>query len=248
LNDLPPASQLNVDDYPMTTERINFRAAAIGLSDVKSWTLNILLEEMGLAAPNRWVYCIRNRYQPPGARFPVFFTVIRRNFDPITAAESPYINGRLWTYVGIGDPDALPPGSFTFNTPVDPLDFGRFDPVAAANDAFSGFGVGSYFTGLTRDDVGAIKFIYQPSNWNFEAALPGSTNAGFSPITGGGGGNNPPWGIPGSNVIVTNITGTVTNNGLIDPTLRLGVDKVTFVRGNFDSLLGEFFPPINYVY
>src|SRR5947207_13799090 len=41
LNDLPPASQLNVDDYPMTTERINFRAAAIGLSDVKSWTLNI---------------------------------------------------------------------------------------------------------------------------------------------------------------------------------------------------------------
>src|SRR5690348_6817363 len=31
LNDLPPASQLNVDDYPMTAERVNFRAAALGL-------------------------------------------------------------------------------------------------------------------------------------------------------------------------------------------------------------------------
>src|SRR5438128_1898319 len=47
LNDLPPASQLNVDDYPMTAERINFRAAALGLQDVKSWTLITLLEEMG---------------------------------------------------------------------------------------------------------------------------------------------------------------------------------------------------------
>ena len=188
LNDLPPASQLNVDDYPFTAERINFRAAALGLQDVKSWTLSTLLEEMGLASPNRWVYCLRNRYQPGPLRFPVLFTVIRRNFDPITAAESPYINGRLWTYIGFVDSDNLPPGSLTFNTPVDPLDFGRFDPVAAALDAYAGFGTGSYFNGLTRDDVGAIKFIYTAANQNFEALLPGSTNAGgFTPIAGGGG-------------------------------------------------------------
>ena len=244
LNDLLPASQLNVDDYPFTAERINFRVAALGLQDVKSWTLSTLLEEMGLASPNRWVYCLRNRYQPGPNRLPVFFTVIRRNFDPITAAESPYINGRLWTYIGFVDSDNLPPGSLTFNTPVDPLDFGRFDPVAAALDAYAGFGTGSYFNGLTRDDVGAIKFIYTAANQNFEALLPGSTNAGgFTPIVGGGGGG--PWTIPTTNVVVP---GTGAANGLADPVLRPGVDKVTFVRGEYDSILGQFFTPITYVY
>ena len=53
LNDLPSASRLNVDDYPMTAERVNFRAAALGIADLKSWTLSTLLEEMGLASPNR---------------------------------------------------------------------------------------------------------------------------------------------------------------------------------------------------
>jgi hypothetical protein len=35
LNDLPPASQLNVDDYPMTAERVHPRASALGIIDVK---------------------------------------------------------------------------------------------------------------------------------------------------------------------------------------------------------------------
>src|SRR5207245_2489603 len=129
-----------------------FRAAALGIADLKSWTLSTLLEEMGLASPNRWVYCLRNRITGP-TRFPVIFTIIRRNYDPITAAESPYINGRLWTYIDIIDSDNLPPGSLTVTTTIDPLDFGRFDPVAAQHDAPTGFGIGSYFTGLTRDDV-----------------------------------------------------------------------------------------------
>lgn len=246
LNDLPPASQLNVDDYPMTAERANFRAAALGLLDLKSSALQTIVEEMGLASPNRYVYTLRNRYQPGPLRFPVFFTVIRRNFDPITAAESSYINGRLWTYVDIVDPDVLPPGSFTVNTPVDPLDFGRFDPVAG--NVYTGFGIGSFFTGLTRDDVGAIKFIYQAANQNTEALIPGSANAGgFTPIAGGGGGS--PWSIP---IPITNVVvvpgGTAGAAGLVDPVLRLGVDKVTFIRAEFDSILGQFFTPITSVY
>ena len=222
INDLPAASQLNVDDYPMRSEHINFRAAALGLMDLKSVALTATLEEIGLASPNRWVYCLRNRYQPGPARFPVFFNVIRRNFDPVTAAESPYINGRLWTYIDIFDLDN-PAWSFTVNTTVDPLDFGRFDPVAAAFDG-GGFSVGSYFSGLSRDDVGAIKFMYQAANRNFEAALPNST--------GSAGGSS--WGIPGgANALA-----------LIDPAIRYGIDKVTFVRADYDSLLGQFFTPV----
>ncbi|HXT41888.1 MAG TPA: hypothetical protein VN887_17905 [Candidatus Angelobacter sp.] len=245
INDLPPASALNVDDYPMTTERINFRAAALGLWDVKSSALAVTVEEMGLAAPPRWVYCLRNRGVPPSPQNPppAFFNVIRRNFDPVTAAESPYINGRLWTYAAIldGIADSIP-----INQPVDPLDLGRFDPVAAYLDAFSGFSIGSYYSGLTRDDVGAIRYMLRPDNKNFEAALPGSTSAGFSIISGGGGGG--PWTIPPSTNSpgATNIVGST--NGLIDPAVRFGVDKITFIRGEYDSLLGQFFTPITNVY
>ena len=242
MNDLPAASLLNVEDYPMTAERANFRAAALGLVDLKSTALSVLLEELGLASPNRWVYALRNRYQPGPPRFPVFFTVIRRNFDPVTAAESIFINGRMWTYIDIFDLDT-PARSFTINTTVDPLDFGRFDPVASAFDG-GGFGLGSFFTGLTRDDVGAIKYMYQAANRNSEAVIPGSTNAGFTP-TGGGGGGGGPWSIPSTNVIV--VPGVATGS-LVDPVLRLGVDKLNFIRGEYDSILGQFFTPITNVY
>jgi hypothetical protein len=249
INDLPLASVLNVDDYPMTTERINFRAAAVGLLDLKSSALSLTLEEMGLASPNRWVYCLRNRGVPPSQVNPppAYFNVIRRNFDPVTAAESPYINGRLWTYIAILDGQTI---SITVNSPVDPLDIGRFDPVAAHFDTFfGGFGVGSYYSGLTRDDVGAIKYMLQFNNKNFEGAISGSTGAGFV-FGGGGGGGVPPWGIPPStNVTITNVPGgTVTTNGLIDPVVRHGIDKITFVRGEFDSLLGQFFTPVPVAY
>ena len=246
LNNLPPASALNVDDYPMTTERINYQAGALGLIDLKSVALGVTLEEMGLADSERWVFCLRNRYVPGPGPFPVFYTVIRRNFDPVTAAESPYINGRLWTYTDIIQLDPVRAWSYTFNSPVDPLDFGRFDPVATVGGQFSGFGYGSFFTGLTRDDAAAIKYMLRPDNRNFEAALPGSTNAGFT-FTGGGGGG--PWTIPTTNVVVP--PGTVAANGLIDPAYRSGVDKLNFVRVDpsaFDPLTGTFFVPISDVY
>jgi hypothetical protein len=208
----------------MTAERVNFRAAGLGLWDVKSAALKTLLEEVGLASPNRWVFCLRNRFVPPPGPFPVVYTVIRRNFDPITAAESLYINGRLWTYVDIVQFDPAAARSISVNSTVDPLDFGRFDPVAAAFDN-AGFGPGSFFTGLTRDDVGGIKFIYQSANRNTEAAIPGSTGS----ASGGS-----PWSIPGG----TNAP------ALIDPTLRYGVDKLNFIRVDYDSIIGQFFIPI----
>jgi hypothetical protein len=249
LNDLPAASQLNVDDYPFNTQRINFRAAALGLVDLKSYALADTILEMGLLSPNRWIYCLRNRYQPGPNRFPVFFNLIRRNYETVPttggivlAAETSYINGRLWTYYDIGDFDN-PPESDVFNTTLDPLDFGRFDPVAATRDAFSGFSIGSYFSGLTRDDVMALKFIYQAGNFNYESVLPGSTNAGSAVSSGGGGGS--PWGIPSTNVVV--IPG-VTTGGLINPAVRYGVDKPTFIRGEYDSILGQLFTPVTNVF
>ena len=258
INDLPPASLLNIDDYPLTGERINFRAAALGLLDLRSIALSLMLEEIGLASPSRWVFCLRQRGQPGPNRFPVFFNVIRRNYEPVIlpgnvviGKESPYINGHLWTYVDIVDSHNVPPGSFTINATVDPLDFGRFDPVAASGNGFSGFGIGSYFSGLTRDDVSAIKFIYQAANQNFDATLPGSTGAGTSISSGGGGGGGGgPWSIPQPNTNALTATNVTTTNatGLVDPTLRIGVDKLNLVRTEYDSILGLLFTPITNTY
>ena len=248
-NDLPPASTLNVDTYPMTAERLNARASALGLMDLKSMALKALTEELGMISPNRYIYCLRNRAILTPARFPVGFNVIRRNFDPVTGGESSYINGRLWDVQAIFDLDN-PPWSYTANFPVDPLDQGRFDPVASLFDESTGsitpaFWTGTFFTGLTRDDVGAIKYSYQTANQNFESA---PTNAiGSSTFVSGGTSGNPPWGIPlGTNLATTNIT--IVTNALINPARRFGVDKLTFVRTQFDSLLGQFFTPITNVY
>lgn len=253
LNDLPPASVLDVNAYPMTAERVNYRAAALGISDLKSWTLSTILEQIGLTCPSRWVFCLRNRYQPGPDRFPVFFTVIRRNFDPITAAESPYINGRLWTYTAITDPDDVPPGSQVINSVVDPLDFGRFDPVAAVQQGFTGFSPGSYFTGLTRDDVGGIKFIYQAANWNFESVVPGGgPPGGLIPSTGGSVGGSPWDAPPGlTNILGTNavvLTNLLSTNLAFNPVLRFGVNKLNFRRAQYDSLVGRFLVPITNVF
>ena len=57
-------------------ERINFRAAALGLWDLRSTALSLMLEEMGLACPSRWVFCLRQRGQPGPNRFPAFFNVM----------------------------------------------------------------------------------------------------------------------------------------------------------------------------
>jgi hypothetical protein len=252
LNDLPSASVLKVDDYPMTAERVHPRASALGLIDLKSLALKLVVEQMGLASPNRWIYTIRNRNLPTPNRFPVNYNFIIRNYEPVTVAgnivvaqESPYINGRLWDLFNVFDFDT-PPWSYTAQFTVDPNDQGRFDPVSSIFDASFGaavpeFTAGTFYTGLTRDDAGALKFLYQAANKQFEAAIPGSTNnIGF--VGGGGGGS--PWSIPpNTNIVATNVNGGVVG-GLFDPAVRQGVDKVTFVRAQYDSLLGQVLDPV----
>ena len=71
---------------------------------------------------------------------------------------------------------------------------------------------------MTRDDVGALRYIYRKQNYNVQTLLPGS-------VTGGGG----PWSPPAG-----------TNAVAVSQALRPGVDKVTFIRADFDSLFGQF--------
>src|SRR6185503_18301294 len=99
LNDLPPVSTMSDDlgEFPLNASHINHEAAQLGLLDLKSVTLSLLLEEMGVTDSVRWNYALRHREPIPGTDFGVY-TVIKYNFDPVTIAPSSYFNGTLYTY------------------------------------------------------------------------------------------------------------------------------------------------------
>lgn len=71
-----------------------------------------------------------------------------------------------------------------------------------------------FFTGLTRDDAGGLRYLLQTNNYNFETLLP-------------------------------DVHGTGTNSvNYVDTAARAGVDKITFVRQDFDFLSGQVFTPL----
>jgi hypothetical protein len=101
--------------------------------------------------------------------------------------------------------------------------------------------LGGFFTGLTRDDVGGLRYIYRKSNFNTEG-LPANATVGGGGTTFVPGSSSSPWSVffPTNNTTATNVPGvpTVTVSNIA---LRAGVDKVTFTRSDFDSQLGSFF-------
>ncbi len=212
LNKLPPVSKMssNLVEFPLDATRANSRAGALRLLDLKSTAMEYLLEEMGLAEPERYVWTLRSRLtfsSPPSTNY----TVINRNFDPVTFAPSKYVNGTLYSYfiaelalVGGGQAaDAI-------ETPVDPLAF-TFTAVASF-----GLSTGDFYTGLTRDDVGGLRYLYRKSNFNIENLIPGTTGGGGSPFS------------PVGSFIP------------VDAALRPGVEKITFKRVRYDSQVGNF--------
>src|SRR5689334_22057698 len=63
LNALPTASRIKPKNYPLDTARMNYSAQAQNIIDLKSVTLCLLLEQMGLAAPSRYTWTLR-RWDP----------------------------------------------------------------------------------------------------------------------------------------------------------------------------------------
>ncbi|MCL4176339.1 MAG: hypothetical protein KJ072_01125 [Verrucomicrobia bacterium] len=233
LNELPAASKVSLADFPFASRRINHRAAALGLIDLKSTSLSIVLHEMGLGSPIRFVYTLRSRWIGAGGS-PTNFYVIRRNFDPETWRATSYINGQLWTYPLVTDVNESE--SFVFTEPVDPLACCGllYSPVASMGSAV--FVSGSFWTGLTRDDIGGLRYIYRKNNYNVEN-LPTNT------ITDGTGGGGGPWGPPpGTTNTVTNAFGS---NVVVNIGLRSGREKIKFTKVQNDSTMGFFVPFTN---
>ena len=169
LNDLPPASQLDPASHPAETVRVNYQAEALGLTDVKSKTLAVLLEQLGLAHPTRHTYDVHDFTFSGGN--PVA-QILLRNFDPLTFAPTNWVNdtgyGYVLTAVTNGPAVSVTAEEYVLN-PLTTL------ATAVADDAA---GFGGYYTGLTRDDVGGLRYLLRTNNANYEILLPGVHGVG----------------------------------------------------------------------
>jgi hypothetical protein len=262
LNDLPAASKMSTDltEFPLDNKQNNPMAGALGLLDIKSHALSLIIEELGLANPERFVWSLRSRVT--GQNF-TNYAVLKLNYDPVTLAPSSFVNGVLYSYQiedALGptggewasaveffypDPFFLPYSSVAGGLSSPDFQFGSQPSSFVA----SGLAGGDFFRGLTRDDVGGLRFLLNPNNIVTES-LQTNVTGRLQAVTS----LTSPW-IPviGTNFVTTNAFGqtnviTVSTNlpgtNLITQGLRGGVDKIQFRRVNFDSLLGQTFVPV----
>lgn len=191
----------NVSDYspeltefPLSTMDVNYRASALGLMDIKSAVLSLILEQMGLAEPERYTWVIHNRGVFPNGSCPdnMFYFVVRRNFGIVPSAldalqYSSYVNGNLLTYYIYEDcnenPRQLNPAADAVEIAVDPIN----DPLSAvASWQLNSIDLGAFYSGLTRDDVAGLRYLLRYGNLNWESlsddSLLFSTNARTSAL------------------------------------------------------------------
>ena len=194
LNDLPPASAINIGLYPQTSKRQNFPAAVMRLLDLKSVALMLILEQLGLAQPSRNVWTLGHCNETNVCE------VLQRNYSPATLMLSDSVNETAYAY------EIFYPLGEALEFPIDPLDF-AFSAVADRQ-----LYAGEFYTGLTADHAGGLRYLLSRTNINVESLPPGVTRAGSS--------------LPPSPSAAR----------------RPGVEKIRFMKMNWNAVKGRFKP------
>jgi hypothetical protein len=178
-NDLTNVSAYSPDlsEFPLDSRRVNFRASAESLLDLKSVTMGLMTEQLGFFQPVRWIWDLSARVHLNGP-IPcpglMEYTIVKRNYDIVPSAlgvyqTSSYVNDVLYSYA-ILEACTGTPLADAAEFPVDPL----ASPFSAVADYMSfeyvGCTPGTFYTGLTRDDAGALRFLLQSNNVASEAA------------------------------------------------------------------------------
>jgi hypothetical protein len=184
----------NLVEFPLQSQSQNYNLTSVKLRDVKSTTLAVMMEQMGLADAIRYTWILHNRYHLPGAGLPpcpadMVYLVTMRNFDfvasPLNQLQySDYVNDELYTYfIPVDLCDVSPPAEPSVDAvelPADPLT--KNPPVASGGQMAAGsLQNGFFYTGLTRDDMAGLRYLYTSTNINVETAAPNSI-----PLSGGG--------------------------------------------------------------
>ncbi|HEX7860506.1 MAG TPA: hypothetical protein VF773_09285 [Verrucomicrobiae bacterium] len=194
LNDLPDVDTLssNLVEYPLDdpitgatttfrdSRRVNFTAQALNLLDLKSQTLGFMIEQLGLISPERYTWTLRSRIT--SGPLPITnYSTIMRNFDPVTLMPSAYVNGNRYTYEILEFFNGTLSDAIEF--PADPeSSLYGFSSVAniIASEGFE-LPSGVFYTYLTRDDIGGLRYIYQRDNLNYESFAPNTQIFGSDP-------------------------------------------------------------------
>jgi hypothetical protein len=188
MNSLPNLDTLSqsLDEYPLQdpvtgatmtyrdSRRVNYTAQALNLFDMKTFTLGLMVEQLGLVSPERFTWTLRSRATTPAPS--TNYSTIMRNFDPVTLQPSAYVNGNRYSYE-ILEPYITVDSSGAVEFPVDPeSSLYGFSSVAniPAPSFFSPGVFGVFYTYLTRDDIGGLRYIYSPKNLNWESFEPGT--------------------------------------------------------------------------
>ncbi len=236
-----------LSEFPLESRHINYQAQALGLYDLKTFTLSILAEQMGLADPVEWSWTLHDRYLPSGGTCPVDeeYLVVQRNFDyfssPLNQLQySPYVNNTLYTYQIEEFCTGPNPLALAVPSSVDPL-ADTYSPVA------SSFAIshGDYYTGLTRDDVAGLRYLLQTNNINWETVSADSllytitTNATSPQVF-------PPYLTGATNVVGTNGAGYYVFNGTTNGGLGYGdlAAFLSFARSNSPAALQAAYPGV----
>jgi hypothetical protein len=223
LNDLPPASAVVLSNYPTQAEQMN---PAVGnLYDLKTTTLALLLEQMGLAQPTRFIYVLRQ--WDPIFLNPFFWYSLRwwengiisnqivlRNFDPGTLEPSTYVNDQL--YIGQLLISLWPDQKLQYAIPY-PQPVKTWINGLAVADWIWTPSAGYFWDGLTRDDVGGLRYLLSPENINYETLL-----QSVHPFERG-------W-------------YDLSKHRFVNGAWRPGVDKITFIPQPFNPRRGRFLP------
>lgn len=154
----------NLTEWPLTASRANPAAEALGLSDLKSSLMGVLIEELGLMQPDRFVWCLHDRYIPAGAACPNYdYFVIQRNFDPVTRVYSSFVNNALYGF-SVQDACPLNPNPYA-PLLADAVEY-NVDPRTIPNKAVASqeLFLGNFYTGLTRDDIGGLRDLLAATN------------------------------------------------------------------------------------
>ena len=199
----------NLIEFPFNSQNVNYTAQSLGLTDLKSELLDLMCEELGLAQPERFAWTLHQRFLPSGGTCPLdeLYLVVQRNFyyTPTPLYQnlySPYVNDTLYTYIieeacsgtpplALAVPEAVDPFAQTY-TAVAGLGIGLGIETPTQTNAlgeplWSTIESGGYYTGLTRDDVGGLRYLMSTNNIVFED--PGAnaqlevTNFNLMPLT-----------------------------------------------------------------
>lgn len=257
MNSLTNVSSYSQDltEFPLNSQRFNYTAQSLYLTDIKSVTLHLLLEQMGLASPERFTWTLAERVVPPGCPTTTSYLVVQRNIDVSPTAltdlqYSSFVNGELYSYFIVENCTGPDPLAYTVPFATDPGAAG-FTAVAANNgDGFiplfteiftgealvagGGLQVGGYYTGLTRDDVAGLRYLLRAGNIVTEDAAAGS----FSLST-----NLPPPQLVTTlsyGTFISQLTNDPATLQALYPTLQITATTTNYSLTNFTILTPTF--------